>query len=112
MMSRQFTRRAVLASVALTGTAALVAATLVARAQPVTSMPRLVLSVGAPYVALAAAIVVGLALWHRRSVLALGTAALVTVALAIQVSWYYLGRQPDVGPHAEVRVMAANINRG
>ena len=112
MMSRQFTRRGVPTQAALTGTAVVVAATLVARAQPVTSMPRLVLTVGAPYVALAAAMVVAVALWRRRSVLALGTAALVTVALAIQVSWYYLGRPPDVGPHAEVRVMAANINRG
>ena len=112
MMSRQFTRRGVLTRAVLAGTAVLVAATLVARAQPVTSMPRLVLAVGAPYIALAAAIVVGLALWRRRSILAIGTAVLVTVALAIQVSWYYLGRPPDVGLHAEVRVMAANINRG
>ena len=112
MMSRQFTSGGVFTRAVLAGTAVLVAATLVARAQPVTSMPRLVLSVGAPYIALAAAIVVGLALWRRRSVLAFGTAVLVTVALAIQVSWYYLGRPPDVGLHAEVRVMAANINRG
>ena len=112
MMSRQFTGRGVLTQVALTVTAVVVAATLVARAQPVTSMPRLVLAVGAPYIALAAAVVVGAALWRRRSVLAIGTAVLVTVALTLQVSWYYLGRPPDVGPHAEVRVMAANINRG
>ena len=53
-----------------------------------------------------------MALWRRRSVLAIGAAAPVTVALALQVSWFYPGRPPDVGPHAEVRVMAANINRG
>ena len=112
MMSREFTGRGVLTRASLAGTAVLVAATLVARAQPVTSMPRLVLAVGAPYIALAAACFVAVALWRRRSVLALGTAALVTIALAVQVSWYYVGRPPDVGPHAEVRVMAANINRG
>ena len=97
---------------ALAVTAGLVAASLVARAQPVTSMPRLVLAVGAPYIAFAAAIVVGVALWRRGSVLALATAILVLAAVAVQVSWYSPGHPPDVGPHAEVRVMAANINRG
>jgi endonuclease/exonuclease/phosphatase (EEP) superfamily protein YafD len=110
-MLRPSGRRAV--ALAMLGMiAALVAAALIARAQPVTNMPRLVLAVGAPYVALAAAIVVAVALWRRRSVVAVGTAALVTAVLAQQVSWYYLGRPSDVGPHAEVRVMAANINRG
>lgn len=99
-------------SLPLIATAVVVAATLIARAQPVTSMPGLVLAVGAPYIAVAAAIVVALALWRRRSVLVIGTAALVAVALAPQVSWYHLGRPSYVGPHAKVRVMAANINRG
>ena len=81
MISRQFTGRGVLIRAVLAVTAVLVVATLVARAQPVTSMPRLVLSVGAPYVAVVAAIVVAVALWRRRSVLAIGTAALVAVAL-------------------------------
>ena len=66
----------------------------VARAQPVTSMPRLVLSVGAPVISLAAAIVVGVALWHRRSVLAISTAVLVTIALA---------RLMSAGPRCSVR---------
>ena len=99
-------------TVLLIATAVLVALSLIARAQPVTNMPRLVLAVGAPYVALAAAIVCAVALWRQRSVLAIGTAALVAVALAQQVSWYHLGRPSYVGPHAAVRVMAANINRG
>jgi len=43
---------------------------------------------------------------------AIGKAALVTVAVAIQVSWYYGGNPSDDGPHAEVRMMAANVNRG
>jgi len=111
-MSRQFTSGGALTRAVLAGTVVVVTATLVARAQPVTSMPRLVLTVGAPYVAFAAAIVVAVALWRRRSVLAIGTAALVTIALALQVSWYCLGRPAGVGPYAEVRVMAANINRG
>ena len=96
----------------LVGTAALVVATLIARAQPVTDLLRLVLAVGAPYLGVAAAVVVAVALWRRRSVLAVGTAVPVTVAVAIQVSCYYLGRPSDVGPDAEVWVMAANINRG
>ena len=68
-------------TVLLIATAVLVALSLIARAQPVTNMPRLVLAVGAPYVALAAAIVCAVALWRQRSVLAIGTAALVAVAL-------------------------------
>ena len=32
--------------------------------------------------------------------------------MAVQVSWYYVGRPPEVGQHAEIRVLAANINRG
>jgi len=62
MMSRPFTGRGVLTPAVLVGTTVLVDATLVVGAQPVTSMPRLVLSVGAPFVALAATIVVGVAL--------------------------------------------------
>jgi len=55
---------------------------------------------------------VALALWRRRSILAVATAVLVTVAAAIQVSWCFLGRPPEVGPHAEIRVLAANIRLG
>lgn len=110
-MPRLSGRRA-LASVLLAGTAVLVAATLIARAQPVSSMLRLVLAVGAPYVAVVAACGVALVLWRRRSLLAVATAVLVTVAAAIQVSWYYLGRPLEVGPHAEIRVLAANIRLG
>ena len=96
----------------LIGTAVLVGATLIARGATGDEYAWLDLAVGSPYVAVAAAIVCAAALWRRRSVLAIGTAALVAVALALQVSWYYLERPSDVGPHAEVRVMAANINRG
>ena len=112
MIRRRSFRSVATRNVPLIATAVVVAATLIARAQPVTRMPRLVLAVGAPYVALAAATVVAAALWRRRGALAIGTAALVTVALAPQVSWYYQGRPADIGPYAEVRVMAANINRG
>jgi len=51
------------ASVLLGGTAVLVAATMIARAQPVSSMLRLVLAVGAPYIAVVAVCGVTLALW-------------------------------------------------
>ena len=101
-----------LVAVLLGGTAVLVAATLIARAQPVSSMLRLILAVGAPYVALAATFGVALALWRRRSILAVATAILATVAAAIQVSWYYLGCPPEEGRHAEIRVLAANIRLG
>jgi hypothetical protein len=48
----------------------------------------------------------------HRSALEIGTAALVTVALALQVSWYYLEIPAEIGPPAEVWEMTTNINRG
>lgn len=104
--------RRVLASGLLGGTAVLVAATLIARAQPVSSVLRLILAVGAPYVAVIAACGVALALWRRRSALAWAAFALVTAAVATQVSWYHLGSPPEVGPHAEIRVLTAQCQPG
>lgn len=104
-------RRALAFAIVVTALA-FVALTLVARAQPVTNMPRLVLAVGAPYVALAAVVVLVLTLWRKRIVLSLFAVLLVAASVAIQVSWYYLGRPTDFGPHAEMRVLSSNIRRG
>lgn len=101
-----------LTSALLVGILVFAAATLVARVLPVSSMVGLVLAVGAPYVAVAAGCGAALALLRRRTILSVVAAALVAIALAIQASWYYLGRQPDVGQYAEIRVLASNIRKG
>jgi endonuclease/exonuclease/phosphatase (EEP) superfamily protein YafD len=36
----------------------------------------------------------------------------MAATLAIQVSWYYLGRPADVGEHVDVRVLSSNLHSG
>ena len=86
--------------------------TLLARAQQVTSMPRLVLAVGAPFTAVGALCVAVFAVWRRRTVLTVSAVLLVALALAIQMSWYYLGRPQAIDDSVEIRVLAANIRKG
>lgn len=88
------------------------AVALVFRAQPVTSIPRLVLSVGATFVPLIAVVGLALAVASRRIVLSVIGVFLVTATVAIQVSWYYFGRPSDVGRSAEIRVFASNLRYG
>jgi endonuclease/exonuclease/phosphatase (EEP) superfamily protein YafD len=88
------------------------------RYQPVTSIPRLVLSVGATFVPLIALVGLVAAVLARRPILMIIGAVLVTATLAIQVAWYYVGnnRHPDMGPYAgpyaEVRVLSSNLRYG
>lgn len=88
------------------------AVALVFRAQPVSSIPRLVLSVGATFVPLIAMVGLIMAVLSRRFLLAVAGVFLVTATLAIQVSWYYGGRPPQIGEHREIRVLASNLRYG
>lgn len=89
------------------------AVALVFRAQPVSSMPRLILSVGSTFVPLIALVGLVLAVVARRSVLMIVGAFLLTATLAIQVSWYYVGYKPRMGPtFTEVRVLSSNLRHG
>lgn len=88
------------------------AATSIARARPVSGMLSLVLAVGAPYVAVAAFLGLAVTFWRRRTWVVLAALLLAAAAVAVQVSWYHLGRSARVGDHVEVRVLAANIDRG
>ncbi|MCW1960048.1 MAG: endonuclease/exonuclease/phosphatase family protein, partial [Mycobacterium sp.] len=98
----------VLAAVALVFSAI----ALVFRVQPVSTIPRLVLSVGATFVPLIALTGLIMAVLSRRYVLAIMGVFLVTATVAIQVSWYYFGHAPNISQHKDIRVLASNIRYG
>lgn len=53
--------------------------------------------------------------WPRCAVessLGVLAAAVVASTLAVQVSWYYVGRPVAVGHHADIRVLSANLRKG
>ncbi len=91
---------------------AFAALTLVVRANPAVNMPALVLAVGSPYTALGALAVLVLLLLRRRVLLSIIAAAVVTASLAVQLSWYYSGRPPEVRDHATIRMLSANLFKG
>lgn len=99
---------AIMAGVALI----FVAIALVFRAQPVSSMPRLVLAVGSTFVPLIALVGLLLAVYSRRWVLSILAVLLVTATAAIQVSWYYRSRPSDVANYTEIRVLSSNLRYG
>lgn len=88
------------------------ATALVVRVQPVRSILRLVLAVGATFVPLAAFVGLLIALLCRRLLLSLLGVFLLTATLAIQVSWYYLGHPPKVAEFTELRVLSSNLRLG
>lgn len=86
--------------------------TLVVRTRPVSNIFDLFLAVGSPYTALAALSVLALLALRRRIFLSIVAVLVVTASLAVQVSWYYLGRPPEIGQHAAVRVLSSNLFKG
>lgn len=98
----------------VTAVAAVVAAvaSMVVRAQSVTDLPRLIFAVGTPYLVLAALLGVVLAIRCRRRLLTVAAVVLLIATVSVQVSWYYIGRPPDVGRHIAIRVLASNIFKG
>jgi hypothetical protein len=92
---------------------AFVAVALVARAQPVSSIPRLILAVGSTFVPLAALFGLALAIVGRRRILAIVAVFLLTATLAIQVNWYVVSNPKNLaGPVAELRVLSSNLRYG
>ena len=88
------------------------AVALVFRAQPVSTIPRLVLAVGSTFVPLVALGGLVIAVLSRRVILAAIGIFLVTATVAIQVSWYYFGHQPGLGRYTEIRVLSSNLRYG
>ena len=90
-----------------------VAVALLARTQPVTTIPRLILAVGSTFVPLAALVGLLLAVAARRRVLAIVGVFLFTATLAIQANWYVVSNPKNLaGPFAEVRVLSSNLRYG
>lgn len=86
---------------------------LVVRDQPVTSVSRLFLAVGATYVPLAAFLALTLALLARQWVLAILGVVMLTATLVIQANWYFVGNPTSIaGPSVEVRVLSSNLRFG
>ena len=99
---------AVLAAIAL----AFVAVALVARRQPVSTIPRLVLAVGSTFVPVVAVTALILAVASRRILLSILAVFLLAITVAVQATWYYVARPSDVGAHADVRVLSSNLRYG
>jgi len=91
---------------------AFAALTLVVRANPALNMPALILAVGSPYTAMGALAVLVLLALRRRVLLSIIAAVVVTASLAVQVTWYYSGRPAEVGDHATIRLLSANLFKG
>ena len=104
--------RRILAAATALITLAFPAIALLARAQPVTTIPRLILSVGSTFVPVLALLGLVLAALSRRILLTLIAVFLVTATLAIQVSWYYLGRASETNAHKDIRVLSSNLRYG
>ena len=106
--------RAVRVVAAVIAAAALLfsAVALVFRAQPVSTIPRLVLSVGSTFVPLVALGGLLVAVLSRRVILAIVGILLVTATVAVQVSWYYFGHQPRLDRYTEIRVLSSNLRYG
>ena len=78
------------------------------RVQPVSSMPRLIIAVGATFLPLAALAGLVIAIGCRRRVLAIIGVFLLTATTAIQMSWYFFGSPTHLERAAEVRVLSSN----
>lgn len=101
---------------ALTGIAALLlvvsALAAVFRVQPVSSMPRLIIAVGATFAPIAALVAVVLAIVCRRPILSIIGVVLLAATTAVQWSWYFAGSPTRLQPAVDVRVLASNIRYG
>ncbi|WP_240760838.1 endonuclease/exonuclease/phosphatase family protein [Mycolicibacterium sp. CR10] len=85
---------------------------MIVRALPLTNNVALVIAVGSPYVAVAAAVTLVLSLIARQVALSLVAVVIVTANLAIQIPWYYFAKPVDVGAHVDIRVLSSNLRKG
>ena len=91
---------------------AFVVVALVARRQPVSTIPRLILSVGSTFVPVVAVLGLILAVASRRILLSILAVFLLAIIVAVQASWYYVARPTDVGAHKDIRVLSSNLRYG
>lgn len=97
-----------LAALAIT----LTALALVARTQPISNVPALVLAVGSPYTAVAALAGLILAAFGGRAVLAIIALVTLTATLSVQALWYYRGEPANLNIFKDIRVLSSNLRHG
>lgn len=85
---------------------------LVARTFPLPNIGALLIAVGTPYVPLLALAALVTSLASRRVVLSFVSVGVMTIALAVQLPWYYLGRPVQVGQHTDITVLSSNLRKG
>ena len=82
------------------------------RVQPVSSMPRLIIAVGATFLPLAAMAGLALAIACRRRALSIVGVFLLIATTVVQLSWYFTGSPTRLQGATEVRVLASNLRHG
>lgn len=82
------------------------------RVQPVSSMPRLIITVGATFVPILALVGLLLAIACRRRALAIIGVVLLVATTVVQMSWYFFGSPSKLQGAAEIRMLASNIRWG
>lgn len=82
------------------------------RIQPVSSMPRLIIAVGATFIPILALAGLLLAIVCRRRMLAIVGVVLLAATTVVQMSWYFFGSPKHLDRAAEVRMLASNIRYG
>ncbi len=82
------------------------------RIQPVSSMPRLIIAVGATFIPIIALLGLLLAIACRRRILAVIGVLLLIATTVVQMSWYFFGSPKHVDRAAEIRMLASNIRYG
>lgn len=92
---------------------ALVLGILAVRRSTITSLPELVIAVGAPFGSLTVAtFVLVFTVLARRIFLSVLTVIVLVASLWVQISWYYIPRPIEIGQHVDVRVFSSNLRLG
>jgi len=82
------------------------------RVQPVSSIPRLIIAVGATFVPLVALTGLVLAVCCRRWLLAVAGVVLLVATTLVQLSWYFFGSPTPLQGSTNIRMLASNIRYG
>ncbi len=82
------------------------------RIQPVSSMPRLIVAVGATFIPILALLGLLLAIACRRRILAIIGVLLLIATTVVQMSWYFAASPKHVDRAADIRMLASNIRYG
>jgi endonuclease/exonuclease/phosphatase (EEP) superfamily protein YafD len=82
------------------------------RIQPVSSMPQLLIAVGATFIPILALLGLVLAVTCRRRVLSIVGVILLIATTVAQLSWYYSGSPAHLERSVQLRMLASNLRYG